>query len=265
MKKIRSLVFSVGCYNVLWFITSIPHSIAQESANHPPLKVVHAPEGKSPSDAVVLFDGEGVNAFLGVDGKACRWPVEDGILRVGTGFIVSKLHFRDAQIHAEFSVPKEGHGNSGLYIHGHYEMQISNTAGSTQPSKEAIGSLYRFELPLVNAGRAPMEWQSYDVIYRAPRYQDGKIIEPGSITSILNGVLVQNHVSFTEPRSPYTPYVYNQTPYTAKILKSIKATNSGPLYLQDHQSPVQYRRVWIRPLDDQSFLFDEKTESAEGR
>ena len=246
----------VRFFILAWYFAIWPVCFAQETPNAPPLKIVQADEGKPPSDAVVLFDGGTTDAFLGVDGKECRWPVKDGLLTVGTGFVVSKLHFRDAQIHAEFAVPKEGHGNSGLYIHGHYEMQISNTAGSTQPSKEAIGSLYRFELPLVNAGRAAQTWQSYDIIYRAPRYRDGKIIEPGTITSILNGVLVQNHVSFTEPRSPYTPYVYNQTPYTAKILESIKATNAGPLYLQDHQSPVQYRRIWIRPLDELARTFD---------
>ena len=228
-------------------------------AEEGPIKVVVAAMGKAPSDAIVLFDGQSTDAFVGVDGKACNWPMKDGVLTVGTGFIVSKFHFRDAQIHAEFAVPRNGHGNSGLYIHGHYEMQISNTAGSTEPSKEMIGSLYRYELPLVNAGRPAEEWQSYDIIYRAPRYKDGKIAEPGTITSILNGVLVQNNVSFTEPRSPYTPYVYNATPYTAKILESLKRTDSGPLYLQDHQSPVRYRSVWIRPLDSQSHLFEEKT------
>ena len=221
----------------------------------PPIKVVEAKPGKAPSDAIVLFDGGATDAFVGVDGNPCKWLVKDGAMTVGTGFIVSKLHFRDAQIHAEFSVPGNGHGNSGLYIHGQYEMQISNTAGSTEPSKEVIGSLYRYELPLVNAGRPADEWQSYDIIYRAPRHKDGKITDPGSITSILNGVLVQNHVTFTEPRSPYTPYVYQSTPYIAKILESLKRTDAGPLYLQDHQSPVRYRSVWIRPLDDQSHLF----------
>jgi len=258
MSKLHRVDFLIRLSVVAWFSGLVPISVAQETPNAPPLKLVQASDGKAPSDAMILFDGGSVDAFLGIDGKASRWPVKDGILTVGTGFIVSKLHFRDAQIHAEFSVPKEGHGNSGLYIHGHYEMQISDTAGSTQPSKEVIGSLYRFELPLVNAGRAPQEWQSYDIIYRAPRYREGKIVEPGTITSILNGVLVQNHVSFTEPRSPYTPYVYKKTPYTAKILESIKATDAGPLYLQDHQSPVRYRSVWIRPLDDHAHAFDYK-------
>ena len=225
----------------------------------PPIKVIDASQGKVPSDAIVLFDGHTADAFVGVDGKPCTWPIKDGVMTVGTSFIVSKLHFRDAQIHAEFSVPANGNGNSGLYIHGHYEMQISNTAGSSEPSKEVIGSLYRYELPLVNAGRPGNEWQSYDVIYRAPRYKDGKIIEPGTVTALLNGVLVQNHVSFTEPRSPYTPYVYNKTPYTLKILESLKRTESGPLYLQDHQSPVRYRSVWIRPLDEHASVFQFST------
>jgi len=234
---------------------------AISNAGDTPIRVVDASEGKPPSDAIVLFNGGATDAFLGVDGKPCTWPVNDGVMTVGKGFIVSKLHFRDAQIHAEFSVPKKAAGNSGLYIHGLYEMQISNTAGFTEPSKEVIGSLYRFELPLVNAGRPADQWQSYDVIYRAPRYKDGKIIEPGTITSILNGVVVQNHVSFSEPRSPYTPYVYQSTPYTLEILASLKQTEAGPLYLQDHQSPVRYRSVWIRPLDDKSGLFEAKNQN----
>lgn len=238
---------------IFFLLTAISRLSAQER-----IRVIDASEGKPPSDAIVLFDGKSTDAFLGVDGKPCTWPVEDGILTVGKGFIVSKYHFRDAQVHAEFSVPTRAAGNSGLYFHGQYEMQISNTAGSTEPSKEVIGSLYRFELPLVNAGRPANQWQSYDVIFRAPRYKDGKISEPGTVTALLNGVLVQNHTSFTEPRSPYTPYVYQATPYTRKILESIKATDAGPLYLQDHQSPVRYRMVWVRPLDDKAHTFEPK-------
>lgn len=222
------------------------------------LRVVETPVGKPPSDAVILFDGGSTDAFLDVEGNACKWPVQDGILTVATGFIVSKLHFRDAQIHAEFSVPTKEAGNSGLYIHGHYEMQISDTGGRNEANKEMIGSLYRFEAPLVNAGRKADQWQSYDVIYKAPRYSGGKISEPGTITALLNGVLVQDHIQFTEPRSPYTPYVYHQTPYTLKILESLKRTDAGPLYLQDHQSPVRYRSVWIRPLDGHAGDFQAK-------
>jgi hypothetical protein len=252
LKKFHRIISLSAIFPFVAFATCPAQEVAIQE---PPIKVVDATAGKPPSDAIVLFDGGSADAFVGVDGKPSTWPVKDGVLTVGSGFIVSKFHFRDAQIHAEFAVPKQANGNSGLYIHGHYEMQISNTAGSTQPSKEVIGSLYRYELPLVNAGRPAEQWQSYDVIFRAPRYREGKIVEPGTITSILNGVLVQNNVSFTEPRSPYTPYVYHSTPYTAKILESLKRTEAGPLYLQDHQSPVRYRSVWIRPLDDKSHTF----------
>ena len=213
-----------------------------------------------PKGAHAILDEKGKHSFLSMAGEKIDWPVEDGVIvstpKKNQNHIVSQFHFKDADIHVEFLLPDKGPANSGVYIHGHYEMQISNTAGSTEPSKEVIGSLYRYELPLVNAGRAANEWQTYDVIYRAPRYEGGKIVEPGSITSILNGVLVQNHVSFTEPRSPYTPYVYMATPYTLKILDSLKRTDAGPLYLQDHQSPVRYRSVWIRPLDDKAQVFE---------
>lgn len=230
---------------------------AQDSVETPKaIRVIETLQGKPPSDAVVLFDGKSTEALVRVDGKPCDWKVEDGVLTVGSGFVVSKFHFRDAQIHAEFAVPTKEAGNSGLYIHGHYEMQISNTAGQTQASKEMIGSLYRFEAPLVNAGRSVDEWQSYDIVYRAPRYQAGKIEEEGNITAFLNGVVVQNHIAFKEPRSPYTPYIYRETPYTLQILESLKKTDRGPLYLQDHQSPVRYRSVWIRPLDEECGIFE---------
>jgi len=241
----------------LFFVCVFRVAHAQETIeSSKTVRAIETPHGKPPSDAVVLFDGKSTEAFLRVDGKTCDWSIEDGVMTVGKGFVVSKFHFRDAQIHAEFSVPKREAGNSGLYIHGHYEMQISNTAGETEASKEMIGSLYRFEAPLVNAGRTINEWQSYDIIYRAPRYRAGKIDEAGSITAFLNGVVVQNHISFKEPRSPYTPYVYRETSYTLRILESLKKTDRGPLFLQDHQSPVRYRSVWIRPLDDQYGIFE---------
>lgn len=232
-------------------------SKAQEAKPEPLVKLVDTVDGKPPSDAVVLYDGTNTDAFLGIDGQPCTWESKDGVLTVGRGFIVSKLHFRDAQLHVEFMVPTEAAGNSGVYIHGHYELQISNTAGMQKPDKEMIGSLYRFQPPLVNAGRQAHQWQTYDIIYRAPRYDgNGKISEAGSVTALLNGVLVQFNTPFREPRSPYTPYVYRNTPYTARILESLKKTDAGPLYLQDHQSPVKYRSVWIRPLDERAKVFE---------
>jgi Domain of Unknown Function (DUF1080) len=93
--------------------TFAPLALAEET----PIKVVDTPPGKAPSDAVVLYDGSSTEAFVGVDGKPCTWQSKDGIMTVGKGFIVSKLHFRDAQLHVEFMVPTEQAGNSGVYIH----------------------------------------------------------------------------------------------------------------------------------------------------
>jgi hypothetical protein len=252
---------ALGCFLLASMCTAMEDNVLAQDATVP---IVATPLAKPPSDAIVLFDGNSTDGLLNVDGSPCSWPVEDGVLKVGQGFVVSKFHFRDAQIHAEFTVPPEANGNSGLYIHGQYEMQISNTGGTSAATRETIGSLYRFHAPMVNAGRPSGEWQTYDLVFRAPRYKDGKIESDGGITALLNGVVVQHNTSFRDPRSPYTPYVYKQTPYTLRILDSLKKTGAGPLFLQDHQSPVRFRSIWVRPLDDQSFRF-EGQESAGAR
>ncbi len=225
------------------------------------LKIVDTTPGKPPADAVVLFDGGGTGAFLNVKGTPCQWPVVDGSMVVRDGFIVSKLHFRDAQIHVEFAVPDDGHkggaaGNSGVYIFGMYEMQILNSYRNPVEPKEAVGALYGISPPLVNAARKPGQWQVYDILYTAPRRDKlGKVVRPGEITALLNAVLVQHKAHFTESISRWNPLVYKNTPYTDKIRASILKTDCGPLFLQDHGSPVRFRNVWIRPLDDKAHLF----------
>jgi len=221
-------------------------------------KVVDAAPGKPPSDAVVLFDGTSTEAFLNTRGEPCHWPIIDGALEVRDGFIVSKLHFRDAQIHVEFLVPDDGKkggwaGNSGVYIHGLYELQILQSFNNPVSPNETLGAVYGISPPLVNVARPAGQWQVYDILYTAPRRnEEGKITEPGSITAILNGVLVQHNARFTESVSHYHPLRYKKTPYTDKILDRILKTGAGPLFLQDHRSPVRFRNVWIRPLDDKA-------------
>jgi hypothetical protein len=222
------------------------------------LKVVDTTPGKPPSDAIVLFDGGSTDTFLNVKGTPCQWPVVDGAMVVKDGFIVSKLHFRDAQIHVEFAVPDDGKkgggaGNSGVYLFGMYEMQILNSYENPIAPKEAVGALYGISPPLVNAARKPGEWQVYDIVYTAPRRDErGKVVRPGEITAMLNGVLVQRKAHFTESISRWNPLRYKKTPYTDKILASILKTGCGPLFLQDHGSPVRFRNIWIRPLDDKA-------------
>ncbi len=219
-----------------------------------------------PKGAIVLFDGKDTNLFLSKQGGKIDWPVEDGALVSSRGetrsnHIVSKLHFRDADIHVEFMTPQKSSGNSGVYIHGNYELQIFNSFGKKNPKAGDAGGIYGFHKPLVNAARKPGEWQVYDIRYRAPRRDKaGQIVEQGSITAWLNGQKVQDGSQFGEPRSTYHPYRYNTTPYLKKIWERQKETMTGPVFLQDHDSPVRFRNVWVKPLDDRAFMYEPEAE-----
>ena len=215
-----------------------------------------------PKDAVVLFDGESTNLFLSMGGEQVNWPIEGGALVSTRGqgranHLVSKLHFRDAEIHVEFMLPEKTSGNSGIYIHGNYELQIFNSFGKTTPQMGDMGAIYGFSKPLANACRAPGQWQVYDVLYRAPRRDEQQqIVQDGSITAYLNGVKVQDGATVGEPKSKYHPYRYGTTPYLQEIWKQQKSTGVGPVFLQDHDSPVRFRNVWVRPLDDCAFMYE---------
>ncbi len=215
-----------------------------------------------PAGAIVLFDGGTTNRFLGKSGGAVDWKIEDGALvsergQVRSNHLVSQLHFRDADIHVEFMLPENSSGNSGIYIHGNYELQIFNSFGKEQPEMGDMGAIYGFAKPLVNAARPHGQWQVYDIRYRAPRRNEqGEITEPGSITAWLNGKKVQDNATFGEPRSVYHPYRYGTTPYLQAIWERQKKTMIGPVFLQDHDSPVRFRNIWVRPLDDQAFFYE---------
>jgi hypothetical protein len=222
-------------------------------AFHPPQKELPA---QPPADAVVLFgDGTTPAKFTGMDGGPLDWEVRDGSLVVRTTaghaqHAVSTVDFRDADIHAEFMVSPQAHGNSGLYIHGLYEMQIYDSAGVEPPTDQDEGGLYRFAKPICNAARPAGEWQVYDVRFIAPRRDaSGAITAPGRVTAWLNGQLVQNGLTFTEPRSPYVPYKHGVTAHLRAVEQRLRETGRGPLFLQDHGSPVRFRNVWVRPLD----------------
>ncbi|MHC4399740.1 MAG: 3-keto-disaccharide hydrolase [Planctomycetota bacterium] len=219
-----------------------------------------------PDGAVVLFDGRGTNLFLSMAGGEIDWPIENGTLvstrgQRRTNHLVSKLHFRDAEIHVEFMLPQKTSGNSGVYIHGNYELQIYNSFGKEEPEMGDMGAIYGFAEPLANACRKPGQWQAYDVRYRAPRRdENSKIVREGSITAFLNGVKVQDNTTFGEPRSRWHPYRYGTTPYLLAIWERQKKTMTGPVFLQDHDSPVRFRNVWVLPLDDHAFMYEPKRE-----
>jgi hypothetical protein len=222
-----------------------------------------------PKDATPLFVEGMPPKFLSMAGKEIDWPIQDGALvstrgKSRSNHLVSQWHFRDADIHAEFMLPEKGEGNSGLYIHGNYELQIFNSYGKAEPDDHDMGSIYGFHKPLVNASRPPGEWQVYDIRYRAPRRDaSGKITEEGSITAWLNGKKVQDNARFGEPRSVYHPYRYNTTPYLQAIWKRQLATQFGPVFLQDHDAPVRFRNIWLRPLNsarDETLIWYAETE-----
>ena len=210
-----------------------------------------------PPGATLLFgDGsEGPPRFTSMAGGPLDWRVEDGALVVrpsskASNHVVSTMRFRDAHIHAEFMTSPVAHGNSGLYIHGHYEMQIYDSAGKPSVTAHDEGGFYRFAAPLVNAARPAGEWQVYDVQFIAPRRNAaGRITTSGRITAWLNGRLVQDGVEFTEPRSPFTPYRHGVTDHLRGVERDLRETGEGPLFLQDHGSPARFRNVWIKPLD----------------
>jgi hypothetical protein len=213
-----------------------------------------------PAGAVVLVpervdDAATLMTFVGMNGGPIDWKADDGTLVVHSttshaNHIVSTAVFRDADIHAEFMTAPEAKGNSGLYLHGQYEMQIYDSFGVQPPTEQDEGSLYRFGKPIVNASLPTGQWQVYDIRFIAPRRDaSGTIVTPGNVTAWLNGRLVQNELRFTEPRSPYTPYKHGVTDYLKGVEKHLLATGEGPLVLQDHGSPARFRNVWIKRLD----------------
>jgi hypothetical protein len=207
--------------------------------------------GKPPSDAIVLFDGTDLSKWHGKDGKPAGWKVDGGVLTVptrgepGAGTITTNDEFGDCQLHVEWTAPEppkgrdQGRGNSGIELFGRYEIQVLDSyANLTYPDGQA-GAIYGQYPPLVNASRKPGEWQTYDIIFTAPRFNPDKSLEsPAYVTLIHNGVLVHNH-------TPVLGAVaFRGMPkYTAHGPK-------GSINLQDHGNPVRYRNLWIRELKD---------------
>jgi hypothetical protein len=216
-----------------------------------------------PPGAVVLLD-EKSHLFLSKDGQTIDWPVEKGVTtstsnKKNQNHIVSKYHFKDADIHVEFLLPEKGPGNSGVYIHGNYEIQIINSFGKPKDkiTQEDAGSVYKFSPPLENACRKPGEWQVFDIRYTAPRRDEaGKITQNGKVTVWFNGVKVQDNTEFGEPRSTFHPFRFGNTPYLDKIRDQQKKTMTGPVFLQDHGNPVQFRNVWVVPRDQNALMYN---------
>jgi hypothetical protein len=198
--------------------------------------------GPPPSDAIVLFDGKDLSRWKNEKGEEPRWKIEDGAMVVnGTGGIMTREEFGDVQLHVEWATPSvvkgdgQGRGNSGVYLQGRYEIQVLDSYSNKTYFNGQAAAFYGHSAPLVNASRKPGEWQSYDIIFHAPKSDPAGKVVPGSFTVLHNGVLVQDHVP-----------VKGDATVAAKYSG---VTPKAPLYLQDHGNPVRYRNIWIRRLD----------------
>jgi hypothetical protein len=202
-------------------------------------------DGVPPSDAVVLFDGSDLLAWEAEVGGDAGWRVEGGAVTVvpRTGSIRTRQGFGDVQLHIEWRTPAQvrgegqDRGNSGIYFMQRYELQVLDSYENQTYSNGQAGSIYKQHIPLVNASRPPGDWQSYDVVFMAPRFaSDGTLLRPAYMTVFQNGVLIQNHVELEGP----TLYI-GEPEYEAHA-------DRLPLLLQDHGNPVSYRNIWAREI-----------------
>jgi len=215
-----------------------------------PDPVVTAPAavaGGAPADAIVLFDGKSTDAW---HAEGAAWPVAGGAMTVpphapgsGGSNLNSKLSFGDVQLHLEFRSPSppskssQDRGNSGIWFMQRYEVQILDGYQNPTYADGTVGAIYGWKPPLVNAARRPGEWQGYDIVFERPRFAaDGKLIRPAYVTAFLNGVLVQNHQAMLG--TTVWRQVASYTPHA----------DAAPLQLQDHNSAVSFRNIWVRPL-----------------
>ena len=200
----------------------------------------------APSDAIILFDGSGLSKWVSdkKEGGDAPWVVKDGAMTVapGKGGIKTKESFEDFQLHIEWRSPEvvkgesQGRGNSGIFLQSNYELQVLDNYNNKTYVNGQAGSLYKQAIPLVNACKKPGEWQTYDVIWTAPRFnEDGTVKSPARITVLHNGVLVQNNTELK-----------GKTLYIGKPF--YEKHGALPLALQDHGDLVSYRNIWIRKL-----------------
>lgn len=223
--------------------------------------------GRAPSDALVLFDGKDLNQWVSMNGEPTKWIVKDGAMECvpGSGYIRTLRCFGDAQVHVEFASPakvegsSQGRGNSGFFLGlTRYEIQVLDSFGNPTYADGSCASIYNQYPPLVNASRKPGAWQTYDIVWTAPRFEDdGKLRSPARITLFHNGVLVHNHVELMGDTGWVT-----RGPYRAHPEKL-------PISIQDHGNPVRFRNIWIRELGRRGkpefFLSDKALNGFAGR
>lgn len=211
-----------------------------------PPKVASSANG-IPSDAIVLFDGRNLDAWESAKtrGKPAPWQLDSGAMVVApkTGDLRTKQSFGDLQLHLEFQTPArvagEGQhrGNSGVFFMDRYELQILDSYENTTYANGQAASIYKQHLPLVNAARPPGEWQTFDVVFIAPRFtDDGRLLRPARMTVFHNGVLVHHDAVLQGATTHRGKPAYEAHPARQ------------PLRLQDHGHPVAFRNLWAREI-----------------
>ena len=227
----------------LLFLFAIPVALLAQRVVEP------GNAAKAPSDAIVLFDGSNLDGWTNKAGGPAGCKATNGELHCssGAGDIYTKYKFKDVQMHIEFAPPlmdgQKGQlrGNSGVYIHGLYEIQILDSFNNPTYATGMAAALYGQAPPLVNAARPPEQWQVYDIIFHAPRCgADGKLIAQGTVTVLWNNVLAQDQTPILE---------------SAKSCEADRAGEAGALMLQDHSgfkgaphTTMRFRNLWIRPI-----------------
>lgn len=212
-----------------------------------PLPTVVTPgatDSQAPSDAIVLFDGTDFAAWWGGKDGTVTWKLADGFMEVvpKTGSISSRQKFGDIQLHIEWATPStvveemQRRGNSGVFLMGVYEIQIMDAWENTAYADGMAGAVYGQNPALVNVAKQPGDWQSFDIIFKAPVFQGSELVSPAYVTILQNGVLVQNHTEVLGPTK------HNKAPpYKVHGPKA-------PIVLQNHGQLVRFRNIWVREL-----------------
>lgn len=244
MKRLTLML--VALVTVTSALAQIKDPKATEVWDPVPRKVTPgATNSAPPSDAIVLFDGSNLNEWASRNDKgAAKWDVTSGIMTVkpGTGDIITKRKFGDIQLHIEWRSPLvvegegQGRGNSGVFLQERYEVQVLDSYESRTYSNGQAGAIYKQSIPLANATRPHDQWETYDIIYTAPVFnEDGIKVKSAYITVIHNGVLIQNHQE-----------IKGTTEYIG--LPKNEAHGKASIILQDHSNTTSFRNIWVREL-----------------
>jgi hypothetical protein len=203
----------------------------------------------APSDAIVLFDGKDFSHWESAEkgGGEVKWKIENGYMETTkTGRIHTKDKFGDCQLHIEWATPEkvvgngQGRGNNGVNFFGRYEIQVLDSYNNPTYADGQAGAIYGQQPPLVNASKGPGEWQTYDIIWEAPRWDENKkLVKKAYVTVIHNGAVLHHRQE-----------LYGNTPYRALGNYDQPQPSTGFLELYEHGNPVRFRNIWVRPLGE---------------